>query len=168
MENKQADIIARLAVHGGDHLHLSRLIAGVVYALEEYNRLAILAPKEPQTDQYYLDELQHLLSVFQSAAGPPNNWLRVFFYNDGILRLDAAWEWTLRIIKKDVKTSARVLYNKIFVYETYTGSIFQQVRTEVNVLKHDFRGLLEEIRENPAILSEGLVQLLSLVKQRLI
>jgi len=169
MTNYQKSILTQLAASGAEQLHLSRFIAGVIYALEEYERLTIISPKRLQTDQFFSEELQNLLNSIESTLPPPN-WLRGFFYNAAIMRLDAVWERTLRIILIDdrFEVDGSDLYERVFVNQKYYGSIFHHMRTEVNHLKHRFGGLPNAVRENPTVLRDGLTELLSLVKQRLI
>jgi hypothetical protein len=151
---------------------LRLFIAGVMYALEEYNRLATVAPKQKQTESFYSKELEHLLSAVQDAKALPTNWLRGFFYNAAAMRLDAAWERSLRVILKDStkKRNLRKLYNKVRGSKPslpeYDDSICNQVRNEVNDLKHQDKGPSEDIRENPEVLREGLKQLLDLLNPR--
>jgi hypothetical protein len=143
-----------------------------MYALEEYDRLATAAPKQTQTDSFYSNELKQLLSAIQDGEAPPPNWLRGFFYNAAVMRLDAAWERSLRVILKDTtkKGNLRELYNKLRGSEPtlpeYDDSICNQVRNEVNDLKHQDKGPSEDIRENPEVLREGLKQLLDLLNRR--
>jgi hypothetical protein len=121
------------------HVHLGRFIAGVMYALAEYDRLATVAPKQRQTDSFYSNELKHLLSAIQDAEAPPPNWLRGFFYNAAVMRLDAAWERSLRVILKDPtkKGNLKKLYNKVRgsrpTLPEYDDSICNRVRTKLTI-----------------------------------
>ncbi len=98
MNKEMATALTQLAGSDVEHVHLGRFIGGVMYALEEYHRLATAVPKQPRSNQFYSDELNHLLSAIQGAVAPPPNWLRGFFYNAAVMRLDAAWERSLRVI----------------------------------------------------------------------
>jgi len=172
MNSEAASILTRLADSDAEHIHLGRFIGGVVYALEEYDRLALVAPKEPKSDKFYSDEVQNLLSSIQGGVNPPANWLRGFFYNAAVMRLDAAWERSIRVILRDnnKKSNGPGLYKKLCRSEPalseYNDSMFKRVRKEVNALKHEHQGPSVDIRENPEVLREGLEQLLGLLKRR--
>ncbi len=87
------------------------------------------------------------------------------------MRLDAAWERSLRIILQDTTTqSLKDLYKKLRESEPalpeYDNSVCRQVREEVNALKHQAKGPSDDIREKPKVLRDGLEQLLSLLNRR--
>ena len=155
------------------HVHLGRFIAGVIYALQEYDHLVAATPKQRQTDLFYSNELQQLLSGFQTSTPPPRNWLRGFFYNAAAMRLDAAWERSLRVILKDTtkKGNLSTLYNTLRRSDEPTLAEFdksscKRVRDEVNDLKHRDQGPADDIREDSEILREGLKELLDLLRRR--
>ena|SRR5215471_9151118 len=170
MNEETATGLSQFVDSDAAHVHLSRFIAGVMYALEEYERLATIVPKHKQTDSFYCNELKHLLSAIQDRKAPPPNWLRGFFYNAAVMRLDAAWERSLKIILKTKKGNLRELYKKLRrrnpTLPEYDDSICKRVRKEVNDLKHQDKGPSEDTRENPAILREALKQLLDLLSPR--
>jgi hypothetical protein len=168
MTNDEASILIRLAASSSERVHLGRFIAGVFYAIEEYDRLAIVAPKQTQTGEFYSQELLDVLSAIESPTPPPTNWLRGFFFNAAIMRLDAAWERALRIILSDTSKNSKGpdLYNRVYGVGAYTGSIFERIRTEVSALKHNIEGPKEDIREKKEVLLDGLAELLNLVKER--
>ena len=174
MNREVADVLAELTGPDAERIHLGRFISGVVYALQQYERLAIAAPKKTQSNEFYQNELMGLLIALQGGVAPPSNWLRGFFYNAAIMRLDAAWERSLLVVLRDTskKANGPELYKKLCQSEPtlpdYDNSIFKQVRREVNALKHNDEGPSEDIREEPAILRKGLEELLSLLKRRVI
>lgn len=169
MNNEIAAVLLELASSDPKNVHLYRFIGGVLYALEEYDRLATTAPKLAQSDRLYSDELTHLLKDF---SAPPPNWLRGFFYNAAVMRLDAAWERALRVLLNDTTTQGNLksLYDKLpkadLSLPEYNNAICNTVRLEVNALKHTDTGPSEAMREKPEVLQDGLKQLLDLLHQR--
>ena len=174
MNQEVADVLAELAGPDAERIHLGRFIGGVVYALQQYEHLAIATPKEIQSDEFYQNEFMGLLRALQGGLAPPSNWLRGFLYNAALMRLDAAWERSLLVVLRDTskKANGPELYKKLCQSEPtlpdYDNSIFKQVRRELNALKHKAEGPSGDIREEPAILRTGLEDLLSLVKRRVI
>lgn len=175
METKTPTIslLEQLVKTGSENVHLGRFIAGVAYALEQYERLAAIVPKQDRSDEFYSDETLQLLSSIRRPVEPPANWLRGFFYNAAIMRLDAAWERSLRVILRDTTdANGPTLYAQLLPTEptlpAYESSIFKQVRKEVNALKHKLEGASEDIREKPEVVQQGLEELLALLERRVI
>ena len=88
------------------------------------------------------------------------------------MRLDAAWERSLRVILQDTTKknhNLKYFYDKLRKNERdlpeYGNSICKLVRDEVNGLKLQDKGPLEDIREKPKVLREALEQLLILLKK---
>lgn len=173
MDTRTASVLEQLAKAGSEHVHLCRFIAGVAYALDRYGRLAAVAPKQERSDEFYADETLQLLMAMSRAVDPPANWLRGFFYNAAIMRLDAAWERSLRTILRDTTgANGRTLYGRLRDAEptlpAYNDSVFKQVRKEVNALKHRDQGASEDIREKPEVVQQGLKELLTLLERSII
>lgn len=154
-----------------EHMHLWRFIVGVVYALEKYERLAVFSPKVERSNQFYIDQTLSVLEKLNTGTEPEADWLRGFFYNAGLMRLDAAWERSLQTIFGK-KGNGPTLYDLLRASDPglpeYKGSLFESVREEVNALKHDEEGASEKLRERPNILRESLWQLLSLLERRFV
>ena len=171
MEQKVVGPMRRLMHAAPEHIHLWRFIAGVAYALEQYERLAVLSPKVDRSDQFYVDQMLSILENLNTGAEQEGGWLRGFFYNAGLMRLDAAWERSLRTILGK-KGNGPELYNLLRADDPalpeYTGSLFESVRKEVNELKHDEHGASEKLRERPNIQRESLWQLLALLEHRFV
>ena len=108
MNKDMATALTQLAGSDDKYVHLVRFICGVIYDFEEYTRLETDAPKQAQSDKFYSNELKHLMSAIQGAVAPPPNWLRGFFYNAAVMRLDAAWERSLRVILQDTTTKGNL------------------------------------------------------------
>jgi hypothetical protein len=170
MKSSVLEVLEHLARADSEHVHLSRLVAGVAYALEEYDRLVDIAPKLDRPNEFYAREALQVLDALRTAANPPANWLRGFFYNAAVMRLDAAWERSLRVVLQDkTKANGPALYNLLRQSEPtipqYDDSIFKRVRVEVNHLKHRDEGPPQETREQPEIVRQGLQQLLALLER---
>jgi len=168
MNTEMSAVLSQLARSDPKNIHLYRFIGGVLYALGEYDHLATMETKQAQSDQFYSDELQSLL---KDSDSPPLNWLRGFFYNAAVLRLDAAWERSLRVLLDGTtKGDLRELYNKLRNKEQflhlpeYDKAPCKLVREEVNDLKHQVAGPSEDMRERPEVVKDGLKQLLDLLQ----
>lgn len=172
MNKEMATTLTQLGKSDAQHVHLYRFVWGVLYALEEYERLATIAPKQTQSDQSYSDEFKHLQKAFQDSVAPPPSWLRGFFYNAAVMRLDAAWERSLRVIlnKTTMKGNLEELYKCLRTKEPtlpeYEQAICKQVRAEVGFLKHQDTGPSEDMRERPEVVRDGLKQLVDLLHRK--
>ena len=171
MRQKVLGPLRRLMHDAPEHIHLWRFIAGVAYAMEQYERLAVLSPKVDRSDQFYVDQTLSVLENLNTGAEPERDWLRGFFYNAGLMRLDAAWERSLRTILGK-KGAGPTLYNFLRADDPalpeYKSSLFGSVREEVNALKHDEKGAPEELRERSNVQRESLWQLLALLELKFV
>ncbi len=83
MKSSVPAVLEHLARADSEHIHLSRFVAGVAYALEEYERLASTAPKLDRSNEFYAGETLQVLETLRSGVNPPANWLRGVIYPDG-------------------------------------------------------------------------------------
>ena len=165
-------VLDRLMNNKEEHIHLWRMIAGAVFAVKKYNDLKSTWPKSDQTNEFYKAEALEVLTSIQANTEPPGSWLRGFYYNAAVMRLDAAWERSIRIILSysRQRDGAPELYKRLRKIEShlpkYNKSQFRLIRDEVNALKHAKHGAAEQIRERPEILDGALEDLLTLLDKR--
>lgn len=165
-------------------VHYWRFLAGVVYALNQYYQVIDHYPTLMIADEKeYIPETHDVLSHILKKEHPNKNWLRGFYYNAGVTRLDACYE---RIFKAYLGSSLNdkeeskcpscgknkidgpYLYKKIrhdfsslFLEEQYEKSNFGKVRHEVNSLKHYEGGADLAEREQPKLLQRALDELVT-------
>jgi len=164
--------------------HTWRFLAGVVYALNQYYQVTDqhLITKFADKKQYN-QETDDVLSHILEKEHPNRNWIRGFYYNSGVMRLDACYE---RIFKAYLGSSPKdkeeskcptcgknkidgpYLYKKIrhdfrslFSEGQYEKSNFGKVRHEVNSLKHYVGGGDITEREQPELLRRALTELVA-------
>lgn len=162
-------------------LHCWRFLAGVVYALDQYNQIANVCPLATLSDDEYIQEADNVFASILTNKLPPENWLRGFYYNAALMRLDAAYErffkayldgkcnLNLKCTECDKnKTDGPYLYAEIrkefsslFPEKKFEDSNFWKVRHEVNSLKHYIGGANLAEREQPAILRQALDELVA-------
>ena len=168
-------------------VHSWRFLAGVVYALNQYYQVTDHYPTTKIADEKeYIQETDDVLSHILEKEHPNRNWLRGFYYNAGVIRLDACYE---RIFKAYLGSSLNnkeetkcpscgknkidgpYLYKKIrhdfsslFSEEQYEKSNFGKVRHEVNSLKHYEGGADLTEREQPELLHRALTELVAFLR----
>jgi hypothetical protein len=164
--------IEKLIKSKEDHIHLWRFLSGAVFALKKYDHLAATWPKSNEPDETYKEEALKALASIQANTEPPGPWLRGFFYNAAVMRLDAAWERSIRVILAYSRQwdGAPRLYGRLRKIDPdlpkYDKSRFKLVRDEVNALKHAKHGASEQDREKPEILHGALEDLLVLLHRK--
>ncbi len=142
-----------------DLVHTWRFLAGVVYALNQYYQVTDHYPTTKIADEKeYIQETDDVLSHILEKEHPNRNWLRGFYYNAGVMRLDACYDRIFKAYlgsslnnKEESKCSecgknkidGPYLYKKIrhdfgslFSEEQYEKSNVGKIRHEVNSLKH--------------------------------
>lgn len=161
------DILDNLAAQAPKHVHLWRFVAGTVFALQRYETIH---PASAPTA--YEAETSELLGALRRGDNPPPLWLKGFFYNAALMRLDAAWERGLRVllnVDEKERLDGPKLYERLLVttpsLPVYKDSAFCAVRIEVNNLKHRAGGV-DEPWEKPVVLHEGLNALVLLLRDR--
>lgn len=162
-------------------VHSWRFLAGVVYALNQYYQVTDHNPTTKIADEKeYIPETDDVLSHILEKGHPIRNWLRGFYYNTGLMRLDACYE---RIFKAYLgikerkcpscgnKIDGYYLYEKIihdfsslFPEKEYQKSNFGKVRHEVNSLKHYEGGANLTEREDPELLHQALTELVAFLR----
>ena len=167
-------------------VHIWRFLAGVVYALNQYYQVTDQYPTTKIADEKeYIQETDFVLSHILEKEHPNRNWLRGFYYNAGLMRLDACYE---RLFKAYLDSSldnreeskcpscgkskidANYLYEKIshdfssLFPEKYEESNFGKVRYAVNSLKHYEGGAPFTEREQPEILHRALTDLVAFLR----
>jgi hypothetical protein len=165
-------------------VHSWRFLAGVVYALNQYYQATDRFPTTKITDERkYIQETDDVLSHILEEEHPNGNWLRGFYYNAGVMRLDACYD---RIFKAYLRSNLEEskcpscgkdmingpsLYNKIrhdfsvlFSEKQFEKSNFGKVRHEVNSLKHYEGGADLGEREQPELLHKALTELVTFLR----
>jgi hypothetical protein len=170
-------------------VHSWRFLAGVVYALNQYCQVTDhYSTTKIADEKEYIQETDDVLSHILEKEHPNRNWLRGFYYNAGVMRLDACYE---RIFKAYLGSSLNnkeeskcpscgkskidgfYLYKKIrhdfsslFSEEQYDKSNFGKVRHEVNSLKHYEGGADLTEREQPELLHQALTELVAFLRDQ--
>lgn len=168
-------------------VHTWRFLAGVAYALNQYYQITYHYPPTKIADENeYIQETDDVLSHILEKEHPNRNWLRGFYYNASVMRLDACYERIFKAYlgislnnKEESKCSSRgknkidgpYLYKKIrhdfsslFSEEQYQKSNFGKVRHEVNSLKHCEGGADLAEREQPELFHRALTELVAFLR----
>jgi hypothetical protein len=169
-------------------VHFWRFLAGVLYALSRHDKLAdsYSSTNVPSANEY-IQETNELLSSILEKRPPNRGWLKGFYYNAALMRLDACYERSFRayldssLKKRDGKCPScgkdkidgPYLYEKIrndfgslFPEKAYEKSNFGRVRHEVNGLKHYEGGAEITEREQSAVLHAALTELTAFLKHQ--
>jgi len=167
-------------------VHEWRFLSGVVYALDKYNQISDHSQAKNSVDKKaYIGETEDVISSILKKQEPPVGWLRGFYYNAALMRLDATYERFFKAYldgkyneheecpkSKKSKLDGPVMYEKIrkefsslFQEEKYEDSNFHKVRTTVNNLKHDIGGADPMKREQPEVLHRALTELLDFLME---
>jgi hypothetical protein len=163
-------------------VHSWRFLAGVVYALNQYYQMNVQCPSANIADECeYVSETDDVLSHILEKGHPNPNWVRGFYYNAAVMRLDACYERIFKAyldLREQIKCSCceKNLIDGPYLYEriknefgslfslTYEESNFGKVRHEVNSLKHFEGGADREERELPELLHRSLAELVSFLR----
>ena len=165
-------------------LHCWRFLVGVVYALNQYTKIANSCPFTTLSDDEYVQETDNVLTSISKNTPPAENWLRGFFYNAALMRLDAAYERFFKAYldgkcnlnlectacdknKIDgpyLYAEIRKEFSSLFSEKKFEDSNFGKVRHEVNSLKHYIGGANLTEREQPEILRQALDELIAFLK----
>ena len=167
-------------------VHSWRFLAGVVFALNEYHRVANdCPPRETKDEEAYIEETRTILPRVLERPYPSDDWLRGFYYNAALMRLDACYERLFKAYLVDKlhdsekcleckkKIDGPYLYRKIredfkslFPVEEFEKSNFGVIRQEVNDLKHFPGGAERFRREQPRRLESALDELMTFIRNR--
>jgi hypothetical protein len=160
------DVLERLSARAPQHGHLWRFLAGAIYAIRRYEALP-LRSQSAGDDAFYAEELARLVAAFRGGVEPPSSWLWGFYYNAAVMRLDAVWDRSLRIMvgtHADGPSLYRLLRKAKPAIPAYEASSFSQLRREVNKLKHQPEGAPEAIRHRPKVVTDALEELVTLLE----
>lgn len=153
--------------------HSWRFLTGAVFALVKYHQLADCSPRPDLSEEEYVQETGKILTQIKEGESPVGNWLRGFFYNAALMRLDAAYERFLKacLSPGSEKDKGPDLYRKItkrfpssFSGKQYQESLFGEVRHEVNSLKHFPGGADPTERDQPDRLHRALTELVAFLE----
>lgn len=168
-------------------VHCWRFLTGAVYALNQYYQITNRYPPSKVNDENkYIQETDDVLTSILDNQPPKESWLRGFYYNAALMRLDAAYERLFKacldgnLIKKEErkcttcgkdKIDGHYMYKKIrddfsslFPEKEYQKSNFGKVRHEVNSLKHYEGGADLTEREKPELLHRALTELVAFLR----
>lgn len=171
-------------------VHCWRFLTGVVYALNQYYQITNRYPSTKDADENeYIQETDDVLSSILDNQPPKESWLKGFYYNAALMRLDAAYERIFKayldgnLINKEErkctscgkgkdKIDGPYMYEKIrddfsslFLEKEYQESNFGKVRGEVNSLKHYVGGADLTEREQPELLHRALTELVAFLRE---
>ena len=172
-------------------VHCWRFLTGVVYALNQYYQITNRYPFTKVADENeYIQETDDVLTSILDNQPPKESWLRGFYYNAALMRLDAAYERLFKayldgnLIKKEErkctscgkdKIDGPYMYKKIrddfsslFPEKEYQESNFGKVRGEVNSLKHYVGGADLTEREQPELLHRALTELVAFLMDSIV
>jgi hypothetical protein len=167
------DSIQTLLSNVSQLAHSWRFLSGVVFALVKYHQLADYSTRHELSEEEYVQETSKTLTQIKEKEAPVGNWLRGFYYNAALMRLDAAYERFFKacLSPGSEKDKGPDLYRKIikrfpssFSGKLYQESLFCEVRHEVNSLKHFPGGADPMEREKPDRLHRALTELVTFLK----
>jgi hypothetical protein len=133
-------------------VHAWRFAAAIVLCLREYYAFPVTRKRPSESD--YIPQTKRLIEQLKKGTKIDDKFLRGFYYNSTLMRLDALFE---RLFKTLTVTTGKVdgpcvyeLFRAQFpslLKTPYQASIFHSVRKEVNKLKHETGGAHPKIRE---------------------
>lgn len=167
----------------GELVHSWRFLTGVVYALNQYHLVANQCPPgKTENEEAYIQETHKILSRVLGRPYPYDRWLRGFYYNAALMRLDACYERLFRAYLRDKlgerkcpkckkpEIDGQELYKQIrnefssLFTKNFDDSSFGKVRREVNSLKHLVGGADPAQREKPKLLYSALKELIDFIR----
>ena len=114
--------------------------------------------------------MSNVIHAVRTNSTPPADWMRAFYYNASVMRVDALYERLLRALLNEPENgNAEKLYCKAhekfpgFFPEPYEESLFHSVREEANALKHEIGGAGPSLRERSTTLTNALVHWFAIV-----
>jgi hypothetical protein len=145
-------------------VHTWRFAVGAVFALSEHYRLALEAPQSGRLEADYCEDTERLITAMRDGSLPSADWLRGFYYNAAIMRIDALYERLFRAVLDDESMgqngpalySALQKWHSALLPEPYEASPFKHVRDEANSLKHYVGGAAPALRERVTLLRAAL------------
>jgi len=153
--------------------HSWRFAASAVWAMRHY--YAAHAAQSPQgfdEDEYLLDTKTNIDALLASKD-VSQDWLRGFWFNAFIMRLDALWERCFKcFVPPDIGPDGACLYALVQAHratpsgDQYKDSSFRKVREIVNQLKHRPKGANQEIREDLDLPIKMLRDLLAVMRDK--
>ena len=169
------NIIKKCLANCPELVHCWRFLTGVVYALDEYYQIVNVIASTKMKEQEYIQEADNVLTSILNNQTPTENWLRGFYYNAALMRLDAAYERFFKAFIGKQGIDGPKLYKEIrnklsslFLIKKYEDSNFGKVRHEVNSLKHYVGGADLMEREKPEILQQALNELVALLNDPIV
>jgi hypothetical protein len=158
-------------------VHFWRFLTGVVYSLDQYWKMSscYYSFMKNSDEQEYIQETDNVLTSILNNKPPTASWLRGFYYNAALMRLDAAYERFFKAYLGKQKLDSPNMYmeirskfSSIFPKKEYEESNFGKMRREVNSLKHFVGGADPTEREQPEVLQRALIELVAFLKDPIV
>lgn len=155
--------------------HSWRFAASAVWAMRQYYLIpaAQLLPPQGFNEDRYVQETKTDIDALLVNRDLSQDWMRGFWFNAAIMRLDALWERCFKLfVSPDYDYDGPCLYALVQAQratpssEEYKYSSFGQVRKIVNSLKHKTGGAKPEIREDRDLPMNMLRDLLAVIRDR--
>jgi len=127
-------------------------------------------PQGLDEDKYVQDTKTNIDAVLENKDFS-QDWMRGFWFNAAIMRLDALWERCFKLfVSSDYDYDGPCLYELVQAHratpsiDEYKDSSFGQVRKIVNSLKHRTGGAKPKIREDLDLPMNMLRDLLAVIR----
>ena len=155
--------------------HSWRFAVSTVWAMRHYYAAHAAQPPPPQgfDENEYVQDTKTNIDVLLANKDVSQDWVRGFWFNAAIMRLDALWERCFKVFfPADCRLDGPCLYALIQARRAtpssarYEDSNFGKVRTIVNQLKHETCGAAPGIRENQDLPMNMVKDLLAVIRDR--
>lgn len=134
-----------------------------------YNADAAQPPQDFPEDEYVQDTKTNIDALLKNKDFS-QDWMRGFWFNAAIMRLDALWERCFKVFVPDDDFNGPCLYALVQAHratpssDEYKVSSFGKVRKIVNSLKHKTGGATPKIREDRDLPMNMLRDLLAVIR----
>jgi hypothetical protein len=153
--------------------HSWRFAVSAVWAMRHYYAAHTLQPPPSQgfDESNYVQDTKTNIDALLASTYLSPDWLRGFWFNATIMRLDALWERCFKVFAPpDCEIDGPCLYELVQARRAtpssarYKASNFGKVRRIVNKLKHETYGPAPEIREDQDLPINMLKDLIEVIK----
>jgi hypothetical protein len=155
--------------------HSWRFAASAVWAMRHYYATHAAQPPPQQRfdeDKFVQDTKTNIDALLENKDFS-QDWMRGFWFNAAIMRLDALWERCFKLfVSPDYEYDGPCLYALVQTHratpssDEYKDSTFGRVRKIVNSLKHRTGGAKPKIREDRDLPMNMLRDLLAVISDR--
>ena len=150
-------------------IHTWRFAASALWAMRQYYTTRLDDSTHFDDSSYVIDTFNNLEALRDDKPLSPN-WMRGFWFNAAIMRLDGLWERCFKVIVTNAadRRNGPTLYRKccqaLEIPGDYRQSPYCKVRRIVNQLKHVEHGASADNREHPDLPIELLNALLVVIR----